>query len=101
KKGVDYVLYDAPATLLFHTSPYSDGADAYIACTCGMIAAEAMGLGTCMIGCLPPVLERRKDLKRKHGIPEGHTPRIALILGYPAVRFRKGIRRPFLSVKDR
>ena len=101
KQGFDYVLYDAPAALLFHTSPYSDGADAYIACTCAMIAAEAMGLGTCMIGCLPPVLERRKDLKRKHGIPEGHTPRIVLILGYPAVRFRKAIRRPFLSVKDR
>ena len=101
KQGFDYVLYDAPAALLFHTSPYSDGADAHIACTCAMIAAEAMGLGTCMIGCLPPVLERRKDLKRKHGIPEGHTPRIVLILGYPAVRFRKAIRRPFLSVTGR
>ncbi len=101
KKGVDYVLYDAPAALLFHSSPYSDGADAHIACTYAMVAAEAMGLGSCMIGCAPGVLERRKDLMRKHGLPEGHTPKIVLLLGYPAVRFRKGIRRPFLSVKDR
>jgi len=101
KQGVDYVLYDAPAALLFHTSPWSDGADAYIACTYAMVAAEASGLGTCMIGCLPPVLERRKDLKKKHGIPQEHTPRIVLLLGHPAVRFRKAIRRPFLSVEYR
>lgn len=101
KRGIDYVLYDAPAALLFHSSPYSDGADAYIACTYAMLAAESLGLGTCMIGCLPPVLDRRKDLKSKHGVPEGHTPRIVLLLGRPAGRYLKGIRRPFLSVKYR
>lgn len=101
KKGADYVLYDAPAALLFHASPYGDGADAYIACTYAMVAAEAMGLGTCMIGCLPPVLERRKDLMKKHGVPDGNIPKLMLILGYPAVRFRKAIRRPFHSVRDR
>lgn len=101
KRGMDFVLYDAPAALLFHSSPYSDGADAYIACTYAMLAAESIGLGTCMIGCLPPVLDRRKDLKARHGIPEGHAPRIVLLLGRPAGRFLKGIRRPFLSVKYR
>jgi ferredoxin len=101
KKGADYVLYDAPAAILFHASPYGDGADAYIACTYAMIAAEAMGLGSCMIGCLPPVLARRKDLMKKHGVPDGNIPKIMLILGYPAVRFRKAIRRPFHSVSDR
>ncbi len=101
KKGDDYVLYDAPAALLFHASPYGDGADAYIACTYAMIAAEAMGLGSCMIGCLPPVLARRKDLMKKHGVPDGNIPKLVLILGYPAVEFRKAIRRPFLSVSDR
>jgi ferredoxin len=101
KKGSDYVLYDAPAALLFHASPYGDGADAFIACTYAMVAAEAMGLGTCMIGCVAPVLGRRKDLMKKHGLPVGHLPKIVLILGYPAVRFRKTIHRPFLSVRYR
>ncbi len=99
RKGADYVLYDAPAALLFHVSPYADGADAFIACTYAMVTAESMGLGNCMIGCVAPVLERRKDLMRKHGLPAGHIPKIVLILGYPAVRFRKAIRRPFLSVR--
>ena len=99
-RGTDDVLYDAPAALLFHASPYGDGADAYIACTYAMVAAEAAGLGSCMIGCLPPVLARRKDLMRKHGVPDGNIPKLVLILGYPAVRFRRAIRRPFLSVTD-
>lgn len=30
---------------------------------------EALGLGICMIGCVAPVLERRKDLIRKDGLP--------------------------------
>jgi nitroreductase/NAD-dependent dihydropyrimidine dehydrogenase PreA subunit len=100
RKGADYALYNAPAALLFHASPYCDGADAFIACTYAMVAAEALGLGSCMIGCVAPVIARRKDLLRKHGLPAGHVPKIALILGYPAVRFRKAIRRPFLSVND-
>lgn len=100
KKGVDYVLHKAPAALLFHASPYGDGADAYIACTYAMVAAEALGLGSCMIGCVAPVLERRRDLMRKHGLPDGHVPKVVLILGYPAVHFRKAIRRRFLSVRN-
>jgi len=47
-----------------------------------------------------PVLERRKDLMRKHGLPDGHVPKIALVLAYPSVPFRKAIRRSFLSVRN-
>ena len=98
KAGVDNTLYNAPAALLFHVSPYADGADSFIACTYAMIAAEALGLGTCMIGCVSPPVARRKELLKKYGLPAGNTPKIVLIMGYPATRFRKGIRRPFQSV---
>jgi hypothetical protein len=54
-----------------------------------------------MIGCLPPVLDRRKDLKSKHGVPEGPHPEDRPPPGRPAGRYLKGIRRPFLSVKYR
>jgi ABC-2 type transport system ATP-binding protein len=97
-RGRDDTLYDAPAALLFHTTPFADEADAVIACTYAMIAAEAAGLGTTMIGCVAPPLQRRKDVLRKYGVPEGNTPRIVLILGHPAVHFRKAIRRSFLGV---
>ena len=99
RAGRDAVFYGAPAALLFHSSPYADVADVVIACTYAMVAAESLGLGTCMIGCAPPILARRKDLLKKHVIPEGHTPAIVLILGYPATTFLKADRRPFLMVQ--
>jgi ferredoxin len=97
-RGTDYVLYNAPAALLFHVSPYADGADAFIACSYAMIAAETLGLGSCMIGCVAPVLARRKELLKKYGLSEGNTPKILLIMGYHESPHCKAIRRRFQSV---
>jgi ferredoxin len=97
-KGRDYVLYNAPVAFLFHVSPYADGADAFIACTYAMIAAESLGLGSCMIGCAAPVLGRRKEILKKYGLPAGNSPKIVLILGYHQSPHRKAIRREFQSV---
>jgi nitroreductase/NAD-dependent dihydropyrimidine dehydrogenase PreA subunit len=98
QQGEDAVLYNAPSALLFHVSPYADGADAFIACTYAMIAAEALGLGTCMIGCSAPMIGRRKDLLRKYSLPEGNVPKIVLIIGHQQSAYRKAIRRSFQSV---
>ncbi len=98
ERGTDYVFYNAPAALMFHTSPYCDSADAIIACTYAMIAAESLGLGTCMIGCSAPVVGRRKELLKKYRLPEGNTPKIVLIMGYHASPHRKAIRRTFQSL---
>ncbi len=98
ERGRDYVLYDAPLALLFHTTPYADIADAVIACTYAMLAAESMGLGSCMIGCSAPVISRRKELLKKYRLPEGSSPKIILILGYHSTLHRKAIRRQFQSL---
>ncbi|ABQ26614.1 nitroreductase family protein [Geotalea uraniireducens] len=98
ERGTDYVFYNAPAALMFHSSPYCDSADAIIACTYAMIAAESLGLGTCMIGCSAPVVGRRRDLLKKYGLPEGNSPKIILIMGYHASPHRKAIRRSFQSL---
>lgn len=98
RAGTDKVLYDAPAALLFHATPYAEAEDAAIACTYAMLAAEAAGLGTTMIGCAAPALARRKALLAKYGLPPGNLPRIILVLGYPAVHFHRAIRRQFASV---
>jgi nitroreductase len=99
RAGKDLVLYDAPAALMFHVSPYADGADAFIACTYAMLAAESLGLGTCMIGCVAPMVARSKPLLKKYGLPDGHAPKIVLIMGYPSGTYRKAIRRRFNSVR--
>lgn len=98
ERGTDYVFYDAPVALMFHTTPYADGADAFIACTYAMLAAESLGLGTCMIGCSAPVVGRRRNLLKKYGLPEGNSPKIVLIMGYHASPHRKAIRRSFQSL---
>jgi hypothetical protein len=44
------------------------------------------------------MLQRNPTLCRHLGIPPNHTPAIALILGYPATRFLRAIRRRFVDV---
>jgi ferredoxin len=96
--GHDKVLYDAPAALLFHASPWSDGTDAFIACTYAMLAAEAEGLGTTMIGCAAPPLARRRAVLAAYGLPAKSVPKIVLVLGFPDVRYCRAIERPFDTV---
>ena len=98
RQGRDHLLYDAPACLLFHAGPQADAADTAIACTAAMLQAEAFGLGTCMIGALPGPLARSKAASAKAGCPAGQVPKIALLVGWPALKYRKGIRRSFSSV---
>ncbi len=100
KAGEDWLLYDAPAALLFHLSPYADPADSAIAATYAMLAAESLGLGTCMIGTVGYVVGYTKGLKAKYGIPAANKPGLVLLLGHPAVHYRRAIRRRFASVTD-
>jgi nitroreductase/NAD-dependent dihydropyrimidine dehydrogenase PreA subunit len=100
RQGRDLLFYDAPALLLFHHSPYVDASEAMIACTYAMLAAESLGLGTTMIGAAAPIIMRKRELCQQLGIPDGNKPAIALIIGYPAVHFRRGVIRRFASVSS-
>jgi len=98
ERGGDALLYGAPVALLFHCSPYADPADCYIAATYAMIAAESLGLKTCMIGMVAPFLVHDKRLMKKYGVPKGNRPSIVLIMGSPSIDFKRGVRRRFASV---
>jgi len=41
------------------------------------------------------LLGRNRTLCRRLGIPADHSPALALIVGYPATRFRRAVRRRF------
>jgi hypothetical protein len=97
REGGDELFYGAPAVLIFYHSPYAEDANATIACTYAMLAAESLGLGTTIIGAAAPVLARNKALSQKLGIPAGHTPCTVLIVGHPATQFRQAVRRHFLD----
>jgi nitroreductase/NAD-dependent dihydropyrimidine dehydrogenase PreA subunit len=100
-KGINYVNYDAPLVIYFYGSPYTDPADPIIAATSAMYAAEALGLGTCMIGAIHPLIQyggKAKKFRAKYNIKYPSREGIVLIFGYPAVKYRKGVKRTFGSV---
>lgn len=101
KLGKDLVTYDAPAALYFYGSPYCDPADPIIAATYAMLAAEALGLGTCMLGAIHPMIQSGRSaakFRKKQGIKHKSREGLFVILGYPDVSYSKGIRRTFASV---
>lgn len=99
KLGKDILLYDAPAVVIFYTSPICDREDAIIATTLAGTAAEALGLGTCIIGSIPPSINNSPNLKEKYGIAKDEKVASAFILGYPKETFDKGIKRDFKEVR--
>lgn len=97
-EGIDWLLYDAPLAMYFHTSPYSEPADPLIAATYAMLSAESLGLGSCMIGTIGFCLKYSKKLKKKYGIPLKNQQGIMVIFGYPAVKYKRAIKRRFANV---
>ena len=97
-EGRDMLFYNAPAVLLFHRSGYTEDTDSAIACTYAMLAAESLGLGSTIIGGAPPILQLNKKLSRQLGIPDGNKCSHVLILGHPAVTFKRTIKRSFAHI---
>lgn len=101
EKGHNHVNYDAPLSMYFYGSKYSDPADPIIAATAAMYAAESLGLGTCLIGGVHPFIQKGKkaeEFREKYGIKNTSKEGLILIIGHPDVKYRKGISRTFASV---
>lgn len=99
KKGVDILFYDAPAVVLFYGTELTDKEDMHIAATQATIAAEALGLGTCIIGSLSAVFERNYKLRKKYGIEKTDKIGMGFIVGHPEIKFPKGFQRNFKEVR--
>ncbi len=98
-EGKDWLLYGAPLAMVFHIRPAADPADTVIAATYAMLAAQAQGLGGCMIGSVGPYLRHGgRTIKKKYGIPRENRVGITMVLGYPKVWFARAIRRRFSRV---
>jgi len=101
EKGVNLLNYDAPLAMYFYGSPFVDPADPIIAATTAMYAAESLGLGTCMIGAIHPLLQyggQAKKFREKYGIKYKSKEGLFVIFGYPSVNYRKGVKRTFASI---
>ena len=99
-QGENMVTYDAPLAMYFYGSPYTDPADPIIAATVAMYAAESLGLGTCMIGSVHPLIQngkKAKQFREKYKIKYTSREGLIVLFGYSAVKYEKGIRRTFAS----
>jgi Fe-S-cluster-containing hydrogenase component 2 len=102
KNDENVVTYDAPVAIYFYGSPYSDPGDPLIAATYAMIAAESLGLGTCMLGAVHPLIQNggaARKFREKYGIRYKSREGIFIIMGYPKATYLKGIRRDFATLE--
>ncbi len=100
EKDIDAILYDAPLAMYFYGSPYSD-ADQMIAATYAMLAGEALGLRTCMIGAVHPFLQiggAGARVREKYNIAYKSKEGLVVIFGHANTAYRKGIHRVFAQV---
>lgn len=101
KLGENVVTYDAPLAIYFYGSRYCDPADPLIAATYAMLAGESLGLGSCMLGAIHPLIQNGRkaaDLRKKYNIRHKSREGIVVIFGHPRVKYHKGIRRTFAAV---
>ncbi len=101
KEGKNVITYDAPLALYFYGTAYSDPADPVIAATYAMLAAESLGLGTCMIGGVHPFIQHgpaAEKFRQKYGIRYKTRAGLMVIMGYPKIKFKRGIHRTFAHV---
>lgn len=100
-EGTNIVTYDAPLLMYFYASPWADPADPVVAATLAMLAGEALGLGTCMIGSIHPLIQwggSAARFRQRHGIRCKSREGLVVLFGYSRVRYTRGIERSFASV---
>ncbi|MFO7714489.1 nitroreductase family protein [Desulfosarcina sp.] len=65
------------------------GEDALLATGNMLLAAHAMGLGTCLIGFVIAAMRRDRAIVRMLGIPDHETPHAVIALGWPCETYRR------------
>ncbi|TCT24302.1 nitroreductase family protein [Thiobaca trueperi] len=72
-----------------------------MAATYAMLAGESLGLGTCMLGGIHPLIQqgrKAKAFREAHGIRSASREGLFVIFGYPRLRYHQGIQRTFASI---
>ena len=99
RRGEDWFFYDAPLALVFYGSGAADPADPLIAATYAMLAGQALGLGTCMLGFPMYALKYSGKLRKKYGLPDRMQSGVVVVFGYSKVRYHRALKRRFAEVK--
>lgn len=89
--GRDRLFHGAPAVIIIGMMPGASCPveDALMASQNILLAAHAMGLGTCMIGYVVEAIKRDPRIKRLIGIPGKERIYAVIAVGYPKRSFTK------------
>ncbi len=98
--GRDPIFYHAPCVIVLSGRKYAHQTqvDSGIALAHGMFAAQAQGLGTCLVGFAHERLLRGPFLRRTLKIPRGCRPQGVMALGFPKVRYSAAPPRKPISI---
>lgn len=101
KSGRDTFTYGAPAVLLFHIEKRGESIseDCWIAASYASVAAQSLGLGSCFIGMIPPIVDRNKKLKARLSISKENRVFACMIVGYSDIKFKRMIPRELGGVR--
>jgi nitroreductase len=91
KEGANYIFYDAPLVLLFHTNRLLPTAfeDCLLAAYHVVLAAESLKLGSCFVSLSQQALNANPKIKQVIGIPRSEYIHAVLVLGFPATSYRR------------
>lgn len=94
----DWLYYDAPCVMYFYGCGACDPADPTVAATYAMLAAESLGLGTCMLGFTGYAFTYDRKLRTRWGLPARVQLGLLVAFGYPALEHKRGVVRRFAQV---
>jgi nitroreductase/NAD-dependent dihydropyrimidine dehydrogenase PreA subunit len=88
--GTDRLFYGAPAVLIIGSKPGGSMPkdDALLATQNALLAAHAMGLGSCLIGMAVEAMKNDRNIQRVVGIPSEETVYSVIALGHPDEKYR-------------
>jgi len=91
ERGRDRLLHGAPAVIIVGSIPGGScpAEDALLATQNILLAAHAMGLGTCLIGFAVSAMQKDGRIKDLLKIPRKETVHAVIALGHPAVTYQR------------
>lgn len=93
--GKDRIFRNAPALIIIHAlaENSSSAQNCHLAMAHIMLQAQAMGLGTCIVGYFLTAAERDPSIVKELEIPKENKIFTCCTVGYPVLKFRKLVQR--------
>jgi len=99
EEGVDRLFHGASAVILVGSEPGAacPAEDALLASQNILLAAHAMGLGSCLIGFVVEAMKHDSRIRRLLGIPKEEKVHSVIALGYPDEEYQEPAGRRMVS----